>query len=56
MLEDESERPMTDLAGRHGELGGYALATDGHYLYFAWEEDLGDIWVMDVVQDDGGSD
>ncbi len=25
--------------------------TDGDYLYFDWEEDLGDIWVMDVVQD-----
>jgi len=32
-----------------GSLGSEALATDGRYLYFAWEEDIGDIWVMDVV-------
>jgi hypothetical protein len=25
-----------------------SLATDGEYLYFTWEEDFGDIWVMDV--------
>ena len=31
-----------------GGMGG--PATDDQYLYFTWEEDLGDIWVMDVVQ------
>jgi len=30
-------------------LGPIALATDGNYLYFTWEDDLGDISVMDVV-------
>ncbi len=28
-----------------------ASATDGSYLYFTWQDDLGDIWVMDVVQE-----
>jgi TolB protein len=42
------ERPVTDFAGKRGRLGREALATDGRYLYFTWEEDLGDIWVMDV--------
>ncbi len=48
-LEDEAERPLTDFSGKRGNLGSFALATDGQYLYFTWEEDLGDIWVMDVV-------
>jgi hypothetical protein len=26
-------------------------ATDGTYLYFPWRDDLGDIWVMDIVQE-----
>jgi hypothetical protein len=30
-------------------LVGNALATDGEHLYFSWREDVGDIWVMDVV-------
>ena len=52
-LEDELERrPMTELTGRRGTLGDMCLATDGQYLYFCWREDLGDIWVMDVVTDE----
>ena len=47
--EDGSEFPVTDLVGRSGTLG-YALGTDGQYLYFTWWEDLGDLWVMDVVE------
>jgi Tol biopolymer transport system component len=43
-----AERTVTDLSGKHGNLGLEALATDGEYLYFTWEEDLADIWVMDV--------
>ena len=46
------ERPMTDLAGKHGELGFEPPSTDGEHLYFIWAEDLGDIWVMDVVTED----
>lgn len=46
---DRKERQLTALEGRKGRLPGYAPATDGRYLYFAWWEELGDIWVMDVV-------
>ncbi len=48
-LADGTERPVTDFRGRRGSLSEFALATDGDYLYFVWEENLGDIWVMDVV-------
>ena len=50
-LEDRTERGLTDLRGRQGTLG-LGMATDGTYLYFTWEEDLGDIWVMDVITDE----
>ena len=49
------ERAVTDLSGRRGGIQSEALATDGEYLYFAWGEDLGDIWVMDVVTDEDSS-
>ncbi|MBI4553534.1 MAG: serine/threonine-protein kinase [Candidatus Latescibacteria bacterium] len=49
-LEGRIEQPMTDLVGKTGSLG-YALATDGHYLYFTWEEEIGDLWVMDVEKE-----
>jgi Tol biopolymer transport system component len=48
-LKTRHEQPVTDLRGRRGRLS-YALATDGRYLYFTWRDDVGDIWVMDVVQ------
>ena len=51
-LEDRRERLVADLSGKLGSLGRFALATDGEYLYFTWEETLGDIWVMDVVWDE----
>src|SRR6266508_2353187 len=41
------ERPLTQFAARRGQLEN-ALSTDGRSIYFIWEEDLGDIWVMDV--------
>jgi hypothetical protein len=25
-------------------------ASDGKYLYFPWRDDVGDIWIMDVVK------
>ena len=50
------ERQLTDFTGRKGHLRGVgALATDGEYLYFVWADNLGDIWVMDVVRDSGTS-
>jgi eukaryotic-like serine/threonine-protein kinase len=44
------ERRVTDFTGRRGALGAQPPSTDGTFLYFTWREDLGDIWVMDVVQ------
>jgi Tol biopolymer transport system component len=46
-VEDRTERRLTDLVGRQGDVG--PSATDGEYLYFSWEEDVGDLWVMDVA-------
>ena len=48
-LDDGSEQPMADPSGRMGQMSRSALATNGNYLYFVWQENLGDIWVMDVV-------
>ena len=49
---DRTERLVADLSGKPGIQGGFACATDGEYLYFTWEEIIGDIWVMDVVWDE----
>jgi len=49
---DGSEKTVADFSGKRGHLSTFALATDDQYLYFGWEEDLGDIWVMDVVRDE----
>ncbi|MFQ5639799.1 MAG: hypothetical protein ACE5IR_17600 [bacterium] len=45
-------RQLTDLRVRNGQMGLYSLATDGEYLYFSWEEELGEIWVMDMEQEE----
>ena len=42
-------RPIRE--GRETQ-GVVRLPPDGEYLYFTWEERLGDIWVMDVVTDE----
>jgi Tol biopolymer transport system component len=39
----------TALQGRRGRVG-YYFTVDARYLYFAWREDAGDIWVMDVAR------
>ena len=49
-MRDGSVRAMTDLAGRYGTAFLFDLATNDEYLYFVWQEDIGDIWVMDVVE------
>ena len=41
---------LTKLEGRRGT-SGYVFSTDDRYLYFTWNDDDGDIWVMDVVKD-----
>jgi len=47
---DGKERRLSALDGRRGFLPGYAPVGDGRYLYFTWAEEIGDIWVMDVVE------
>ncbi len=42
------ERPVTDFRDKRGSPGSESLTTDGEFIYFSWEEDMGDIWVMDV--------
>lgn len=48
MVRDDgtAARPLTKLSGRRGAMG--YVATDGQFLYFTWEEDIGDLWVMNV--------
>jgi len=48
-LSNRQERPLTALTGKRGYVGGAALATDGRYLYFSWEESIGDIWAADII-------
>jgi hypothetical protein len=38
---------LTDLEDRSGAFAGL-MSTDDKYLYFSWGETFGDIWVMDV--------
>jgi len=51
-VEDGTSRAISDHSGRRGVLERDALASDEDYLYFSWAENLGDIWVMDVVTDE----
>jgi Tol biopolymer transport system component/predicted Ser/Thr protein kinase len=46
-----TERSVTDFSGQRGVLGPAALATDGQYIYFTWQEQTGDIWVMEVINE-----
>ncbi len=46
---DRTVRRLTSLSDRAGRLGG-GFAADDRYLYFAWLEDVGDLWVMDVAR------
>ncbi|HXV63360.1 MAG TPA: hypothetical protein VEK15_21855, partial [Vicinamibacteria bacterium] len=48
--EDGTEQRLTQLEGRPGTLRTQ-IATDGRFLYFGWQEDVGDLWVMDVVRE-----
>ncbi len=47
-LRDATERAVTDLAGKPGSLGSYALAVGDRHLYFTWEENVGDLWTTPV--------
>ncbi len=46
------ERKLTELSGRRGNVNRVSTDTDGRHFYFSWQEDLADIWVMDVVTDE----
>lgn len=48
-LETGVERQLTEFAGKTGSIV-FGLATDGTYLYFAWEEAQADLWMMDIVR------
>jgi Tol biopolymer transport system component len=50
-LSDGKISRLTQLEGRRGRLG-YIGAADDRYIYFTWYEDEGDIWVMDVAQEE----
>jgi hypothetical protein len=50
-MEDGREYPVTDLTGRLGSPYPFSPATDGEYLYFSWRDDVGDIWLMDVIRE-----
>ncbi len=45
-----SARAVTNLAGRPGGLQQLGLATDGQHIYFTWMNDIGDVWVADLVE------
>ncbi len=49
-FEDGGERQLTDFQERPGRFKG-RFDRAHKYMYFLWREDLGDIWVMDVIQD-----
>jgi Tol biopolymer transport system component len=50
-VESRTQRAITNLVGRRGMLGVAQMpASDERFLYFTWRDDLGDLWVMDVVQ------
>ena len=51
-LDGRTERRLTRFSQKAGSLGNYTLAVDNQSLYFTWRNDLGDIWVMDIVGDD----
>ena len=53
-LSDGRERLVVDLGGRPGSQAAYAM--DREYMFFGWGQERTDLWVMDVVTDDGSDD
>jgi serine/threonine protein kinase/Tol biopolymer transport system component len=47
-VDDGVERTLVDLSGRRGSLNVYGTPSDGKFVYFIWEENLGDIWTMEA--------
>ena len=50
-LDDGEQRAVTDFKGRRGQLAVNTLSVGERYLYFAWADATGDLWLMDVVED-----
>jgi hypothetical protein len=51
-LSSGRERSLTRFTQRSGGLGGMAMAVSTSHICFTWRNDVGDIWVMDVVPDE----
>jgi Tol biopolymer transport system component len=51
-LVNRHERRVTRFSKQHGNLAPEGLAVGERDLYFIWQNNLGDIWVMDVVTDE----
>lgn len=45
----QNERQVTDLSTGRGRMLLSSFSTDGQFIYFAWTDPVGDIWVMDVT-------
>ena len=54
-IADGRERLIVNLAGRPGR-NNDPTVVGSDYVYFGWGQRRTDIWVMDVVQDDGSDD
>ena len=48
---DRAKHVVTALTGRRGSMGWNGIAVDHEFVYFTWQDDLGDIWVVDVATD-----
>jgi Tol biopolymer transport system component len=48
-VEERTSHVIAKLTGRRGSIGWTGLAMDREFVYFTWQDDLGDVWVMDVV-------
>jgi Tol biopolymer transport system component len=50
MLGKPGEVRLAELTNSRGTLGASALATDGKFIYFQWQETTGDLWVAELVE------
>lgn len=47
-FDGKTEQRLTNFEGRRGRLEANAMDADDRFVYIAWHEDIGDIWVMDI--------
>jgi Tol biopolymer transport system component len=50
-VKTKTERKMTDLKGRAGFMSNPSITLDRRHIYFAWREDIGDLWVANLVSE-----